>query len=605
VWLNCVKLDLHYARLFSRCSSTKSIYMKFSRFICLSLFFSVGVFALEGRADACNSDQYCPEKGQRPNIDVFSLISGNDGQVDEPAGYVNEEIVVNNDGIFDVLQSEVVLGHKIQNLEALRTFYTARNFQPYWIGRDGPNDDAQALLEMLKESWTHGLNPYSYQIETTGQLFQQDDAASLSAFDVLMSDAYIEYGQDLTGIRVDPKNLKSDKRFWQQPLTGEYLLGLLGRYDIGAVVESIAPRGATYHRLRKELVRLVSEKPEAYEAVLPIDVNGAIRPYDEHKAVGDLRVRLGVGGNSDVYDDQLAARVIQFQKDNGLDADGIIGSATLSVLNKTRRQKIHQVIANLERLRWVPEAKPDKFVIVNVPSAMLWAVEDGKVAFDMPVIVGRKKRPTNIFITDITGIRINPTWTVPPTIKKEDILPKLVDDANYLESKGMELVYGRGEDALTLDPAAIDWTTVTEDELKTLRMVQIPGAHNPLGYYRVLMPNSYNIYLHDTNEPHYFNKAGRAVSSGCVRMKNPRKMADFILREKRGWTTEKTQEVLEKGTLKDLYVQNTIPVYIVYYTAWVDDRDGVVLSNDLYGYDDEIIKMLTNLDEIFIPVDNT
>jgi len=147
--------------------------MKFSRFICLSLFFSVGVFALEGRADACNSDQYCPEKGQRPNIDVFSLISGNDGQVDEPAGYVNEEIVVNNDGIFDVLQSEVVLGHKIQNLEALRTFYTARNFQPYWIGRDGPNDDAQALLEMLKSRGRMGLTRIAIRLKPLDNCFSR------------------------------------------------------------------------------------------------------------------------------------------------------------------------------------------------------------------------------------------------------------------------------------------------------------------------------------------------------------------------------------------------------------------------------------------------
>ena len=202
-------------------------------------------------------------------------------------------------------------------------------------------------------------------------------------------------------------------------------------------------------------------------------------------------------------------------------------------------------------------------------------------------------------------MRLNPTWTVPPTIKKEDILPKLKEDGGYLDSKGMELVYGHGSDALTLDPTAIDWNSVTEDELKTLRMVQVPGAHNPLGDYRVLMPNSYNIYLHDTNERHYFDTPGRAISSGCVRMKRPREMADFILREKRGWTPEKTQKVLDKGELSDLYVQNVIPVYIVYYTAWVDEGNGVVFGNDLYGYDEEIIKMLTNLDEIFIPVDNT
>ena len=169
----------------------------------------------------------------------------------------------------------------------------------------------------------------------------------------------------------------------------------------------------------------------------------------------------------------------------------------------------------------------------------------------------------------------------------------------------MELVYGRGKDSLTLDPTAIDWTTVTEADLKKLRMIQTPGAHNPLGNYRVLMPNSYNIYLHDTNEAHYFNRPGRAASSGCVRMKEPELMADFIMREKPGWTSEKTHESLSTGKLRDVYIPQTIPVYLVYYTMWLGDSGRLVYGNDLYDYDNEIIKMLSNLDEIFIPVDNT
>jgi len=588
--------------------------MKSKTILQLSLVLSSCLVGGLNVAHACNPDQYCPRDVQQSAQPAYKGQAYRDdvSRVDvEPLPVVERatpRLEIQSSSMIDILQSGKVQTYRIENLATLRQFYEMRNFEPYWISRGSPNDDAEELIEMLGESWTHGLNPYSYNLAIISQLAERDgDDAAMQALDVLLSDAYIEYGQDLTGIRVDPASLKSNKRFWQKPLDAEYLIGLLNGADIDDVVASFAPRGGTYNRLRKELVTLVDERPETYEAILPIRMKGLLRPYQEHQIVRDLRVRFDVGGDSLVYDDALASKVMAFQVENGLDADGVIGPATMRAINKTRKDKIHQVIANLERLRWVPEQKPDKFVIVNVPSAMLWAVDDGRVAFDMPVIVGRKKRPTNIFTTDITGIRLNPTWTVPPTIKKEDILPKLVNDSNYLKNKGMELVHGSGSDALTLDPTAIDWTTVTEADLKRLRMVQVPGAHNPLGDYRVLMPNSYNIYLHDTNERHYFDKPGRAVSSGCIRLKRPREMANFILDNKPGWGQDDTDSVLAKGKIRDIYLprENVIPVYLVYYTAWVDDGGEVVFGNDLYDYDAEIIKMLSNLDEIFIPMDNT
>ncbi|MCB1651440.1 MAG: L,D-transpeptidase family protein, partial [Alphaproteobacteria bacterium] len=305
-----------------------------------------------------------------------------------------------------------------------------------------------------------------------------------------------------------------------------------------------------------------------------------------------------------IYDDRLSAAVIEFQKQNGLKPDGIVGSQTLEILNKTNKQKIGQIIANLERLRWVEENKPDKFVVVNIPSATLWAVDGGKVQFEMPVIVGRKKRPTNTFVAQITGVRFNPTWTVPPTIKKEDILPKLKEDPEYLSSKGMELVSGVGENALTIDPASVDWAAISEDDLKQFNMVQTPGSHNPLGQIRVLMPNRYNIYLHDTNERGYFSRASRAASSGCVRLKEPKKMADFIMRSGKSWNDAQMESLLGAGKMRDVFIKNPIPVYLLYYTVWINEKGELVYGNDLYGYDKKLIKMLSDIDGILIPVDN-
>ena len=514
-------------------------------------------------------------------------------------------------GTIQYTLSTKMVRKSLKEVAAIESFYLSRNYEPYWVRKSGVRSNAKDLVEILEQSWQHGLNPYSYHLKNIHNLIGSRDEAQLADLDVLLTDAFVRLGQDLSGIRVDPRFMKSHKRYWKAPFTGEYLLERLDQQrNVERLVKSLEPRGQTYKRLQKELVQLVDTQPEAYEAVLPIRTRSrVVYPNNRDRAIPDIRTRLGVealpGVDPLLYDDRLAGAVIRFQRDNNVKDDGIIGAQTLDLLNRSRAQKIEQLIANLERLRWVEEDKPDKFVVVNVPSAMLWAVEDGRVAFEMDVIVGRKKRPTNIFRTEIHGVRLNPDWTVPPTIKKDDILPKLQEDPEYLTNKGMQLISGYGDEAMTLDPLAFDWNSITEEELTGLRMVQIPGRHNPLGEIRVLMPNGYNIYLHDTNERHYFERANRAASSGCVRMKDPVRMANFILQERSGWGDDSLEQLLGGEKTRDIFIENTIPVYLLYYTVWANTAGELVYGRDLYEFDKNLIKMLRDIDGIFIPVDNT
>jgi murein L,D-transpeptidase YcbB/YkuD len=296
---------------------------------------------------------------------------------------------------------------------------------------------------------------------------------------------------------------------------------------------------------------------------------------------------------------------MRFQRDNGLESDAIIGSTTLQMLNQTNQKRIMQLIANMERLRWVPEEKPKRFVIVNIPSATLWAIDNGHVRFEMPVIVGSPARPTSSFITQIEGVRFNPDWTIPSTIKRFDIVPKIQAEPDYLQNKGIEIIKGYGAAARTLDPASIDWATISAAELNSLRMVQIPGEHNPLGRIRILMPNKYNIYLHDTNHPEYFEKAARAVSSGCIRLYDPEKMASFIMEGRSGWSKGDMQSVLATLETMDIEIERSVPVYVLYYTAWLDENGKIVYGPDIYKQDQKLLKILSKLDALYIPVDNT
>lgn len=513
-----------------------------------------------------------------------------------------------SDSIQLTLQSPGVSKDYFKDINALQVFYDGRGYEPYWVNRFGVSGRADDLLEFIEESWDHGINPYSYHLDNIRLLMDQRDVQNLADLDLLLSDAYLRLAQDLTGIRVNPVSLDTNKRFWRAPLLADDLFARLsGSYDVEDLMESFEPQGQTYNRLRKEFREVSQEPPEPYEDVLPIRMQGLLHPYEYHPRVPDLRLRLGLDADVQdplLYDDALAAEIIEFQRENSLKPDGIIGRQTLEILNIKREQKLHQLIANMERLRWVEEDKPDKFVVVNIPSATLWAIDDGRVEFEMPVIVGRKKRPTNMFITEIHGVRFNPTWTVPPTIKKEDILPKLQEDPEHLMQKGMELVLGRGEEAVTIDPTSVDWLNITEEELKAFRMVQMPGGNNPLGSVRVLMPNRYNIYLHDTNTPQDFIRAARALSSGCVRLKEPERMASFIMRERKGWDDYTMEEIFGEQEMKDLYVAQPIPVYLLYYTVWVNEEGDLVYGHDLYDYDNKLIKMLSNLDGFLIPVDN-
>jgi L,D-transpeptidase YcbB len=410
-----------------------------------------------------------------------------------------------------------------------------------------------------------------------------------------------------TGARIRPADLGMDPLYWTEPLTTAQIFQLLKERDFKDIIQNTQPQGTTYAKLKDELIRLAAEPEEPYAKVLPIDFGGLLKPGQRHKRVPDLRLRMGSQQQSEdplLYDDALFAKVVQLQEEHGLYGDGVIGPATLKAINRNRRDRMLQLIANMERLRWVEGTRPDRFVLVNIPSEKLWAIEGGKMLFQMDVIVGRPKRSTPSFITNITGVRLNPTWTVPPTIKREDILPKLQADPYYLQDKGIELVYGNGPDAQAIDPLGIDWNEIRQSDLHAMHMVQVPGAHNPLGRVRVLMPNRYSIYLHDTNEKYYFDRASRAISSGCIRMKEPDKMAAFILSGEEGWTAEKLEQAIAAGRTRDIIITEKIPVYLLYYTNWIDPEGRVVFGNDVYDLDEGLIQALTGVDGIHIPGNN-
>jgi murein L,D-transpeptidase YcbB/YkuD len=463
---------------------------------------------------------------------------------------------------------------------------------------------AETILDALEDSWKHGLNPDRYNVEEIRRLMNEAKGAERFQVDLMISDALVRYGRDLTGMRVDPSKIGQRSKYWRQPLRGIDILDHVANTSSTTdALAGLAPQGTLYRKLQEELERLY-KLPED-DGKNNVNLRGLLRPGESNKAVLAIRERMGFSAQNApqgayVYDDQLAQAVMSFQKSHGLKPDGIIGPHTVQLMNMGRDDRINQVLVNLERLRWVEPNKPDRYVMVNVPAAMLWGVENGNVKVEMPVVVGRIERPTNIFTTQITGVRYNPTWTVPPTIKKEDYLPKLQEDPYYLYDRGIELVEG----GMTVDPGMIDWNQKTWSEVNDMRMIQGSGANNPLGLVRVIMDNPFNIYLHDTPTKSYFKKTNRALSSGCIRLEDAQKVADFILSPNDNWSKERREKVLASGKQTEIWAQKPLPVYILYQTVWLGDRGQIVYGTDLYGHDRTLLRALSDIKGVVFPADD-
>lgn len=491
------------------------------------------------------------------------------------------------------------------DLPTLKAFYQENQFTPVWLSKSfGSQKKVNAIVDTLEEAWEHGLNPSNYNLAPIKALVESNDSDQNYQLELLLSDAVIRYGRDMTGMRVDPKAIGQRSKYWRQTMLGmDILKQVSSAADPKFALEGLAPKGQLYKALQEKLIILYKTKgpnPDRHSISIP----RLLRPGDANKAILPIRERMGLAPNQAshgayFYDDQLAQAVMAFQKGQGVTPDGIIGPQTVKLMNITTQDRINQIIVNLERLRWMEPNKPSRYVLVNVPSAILWAIEDGDVALEMPVVVGRKKRQTNIFSTTITGIRFNPRWTVPPTIKREDYLPKLREDPYYLTDRGIELV---DKDNMSVDPGLINWEEKTWAEVNMMRMVQGSGRSNPLGLVRVIMENPFNIYLHDTPTKSYFKRSNRSLSSGCVRMAEPQKFADFVLSSNEGWSEERRKRLIARGREANIRAEQPLPVYIVYQTVWLGESGQIVYGQDIYDRDAKLLKELKKINGVKIPV---
>jgi murein L,D-transpeptidase YcbB/YkuD len=305
----------------------------------------------------------------------------------------------------------------------------------------------------------------------------------------------------------------------------------------------------------------------------------ALKKGMSQPVIAIIKKRLEISGDipgndtSQRFNDTLENGIRSFQETMGLTADGKISPALLKDLNVPVEKRIEQILINMGRMRWMTTEPSGQLIVVNIPEFELHVYEGKKKAFDMDVVVGKEGHNTTIFTGNLNQVVFSPYWNVPPSIVKKEILPALDKNPNYLQEHNME-------------------QTGTEDGLPVIR--QKPGPDNSLGRVKFLFPNSFNIYFHDTNAKSLFSKDKRAFSHGCIRLAEPEKMAQYLLRSNPEWTSDKIEEAMNRDQPQYVKLNKPVPVLVTYYTAWVDDNGKLNFRDDIYSHDKDLSsKMFT------------
>ncbi|MCB1509151.1 MAG: L,D-transpeptidase family protein, partial [Hyphomicrobiaceae bacterium] len=475
---------------------------------------------------------------------------------------------------------------------AIAEFYSAREFAPVFLDAGAINARGQAVLETLAAAAREGLDPEAYDAPETARIAAE--ATDAAATELRLARAALHYARDAYTGRIAPGDVASDitiERHIANPV--EILATLADAPDAGATLLAYNPPHEGYRLLRDALARLRHDAEDEHHVEVP--AGSTLRLGDVDSRVALLRERLGVAMPENAppgigaaepafdperFDEALEQAVKTFQDEHGLAADGIVGPATLASLNAGAGDLIPEVIANMERWRWLPRDLGRFHVFVNVPEYRVFVVRGGETVHTTRVIVGQRQHRTPIFSDEMEHIVVNPYWHVPTSILTNEMLPRIQADPTYLSRANYEVVARVGGRSQVVDPTAIDWSTVRRGQVYVR---QRPGGGNALGQIKFMFPNQHSVYLHDTSSRGLFTRDRRALSHGCVRVENPFEFADVILSEERQWTPARVRGLVG-GSERTIALDSHLPVHLAYFTARVDDEGRLRMFDDIYGH---------------------
>jgi murein L,D-transpeptidase YcbB/YkuD len=473
-----------------------------------------------------------------------------------------------------------------------------------WLDAPGSAAQVQALTDALARADRHGLEPADYDAAGVATEWAAianaptADAARAARLDVALSSAALRYLSDVHRGRVAPERVHRDVVLARPPYDAPARLrDALQAGRLAALLEEAPPRLPQYAKLVRARAQYAARTGQPAPPPLPPVTK--LEPGGDYRGLAALRTTLVELGDLDPsvalpprYEGAVVEAVRAFQVRHGLSPDGVVGRATLAALEVPPAQRVRQIELAMERLRWVPEWSSRRVVVINIPEfeLRLFEGEPGAGAgrglvWQTPVIVGKAAGTrTPVFVGDMQWVEFSPYWNVPPSILHNEVLPRLRRDPGYLGREDMEFVLADGRGTRTEASAA----TIDAAARGELRVRQRPGAKNALGGVKFVLPNTMNIYLHDTPTRALFAESRRDFSHGCIRVREPAQLAGRLLAELPSWNGERIGAAMQAGRTQVVRLPEAVPV-LVFYTTVVADADGALrFLPDIYGYDREL-----------------
>ncbi len=460
----------------------------------------------------------------------------------------------------------------------IRSFYNARNYQYAWFSSAGLSEQARFFWNQYDYAVTH-LNDSS--LANNSFYRQADSYINQEKVAVRTNDSVLlntEFGFTEQFIRFINSAYEEGyvKRKEQEKfipikkmdplLMADSLLNKKHKDD--KYYEDV---NSMYADLKKELALYYNIARSGGWSEIPA-VPAGLKKGGSHASVPFVKKRLQLvklmpgADTSEVFTDTLELAVKKFQKSLGYKETGILSKAQVTDLNVPAEKRVAQILLNMDRMRWMPQKPSGHLIIVNIPEFILHVYNGKETVFDMVVVVGKVGNNTMMFNGELSQVIFSPYWNIPPSIVQKEILPGISKNPNYLSRKNMEKA-GNG-------------------------YRQKPGPGNALGKVKFIFPNNFNIYFHDTPSKSLFGEDKRAFSHGCIRLSEPQKMAEWLLRDDSQWNREKIVAAMNRTTETGVKLKQSVPVFIIYYTAWVDPSGLLHFRDDVYRHDEVVSKKM-------------
>lgn len=472
---------------------------------------------------------------------------------------------------------------------AIAEFYAARANEPVFIAETGVTGSAAVAMAEFANAAAWGLDPRDYALPEMAMakegaaVLAPDQRATAEIAFARMVQLYARHARG--GRVIHPAgqlNSNLDRRP-QFAKPAEVMTAFAAASDTAAYLRSLHSQHPQFEKLRQRY--LVAKGNARPAPKLPKGADLAPGATDDQVPL--LRNRLGLTpGQADprLYDESLKAAVVFFQTDRRLDrTDGVVDEATRNALNKPEPTEARRLLANMEQWRWMPANLGDLYLIANVPEFMINLYKNGEIIFTERIVAGEIGKQTTIYSRPLRHIVLRPMWRVPESIKVKELWPSLRRGGGLMTQYGLQL---ETKDGKPLNWRTMDWH---KEDIRNYEVTQPPGRRSVLGYVKFSFPSPHTIFMHDTPDKWMFNSAQRTLSHGCLRLRNPMKLAEILLNEDKGWDRAKIDELSASGPLNnEVAMDKRIMMHLTYFTAWVADDGKVKTFADVYGHEKRI-----------------